>query len=292
MSELFVFGLGFSAQAYVRQYGGGYDRITATRRQAHTDTDSRVVTLAFDGSDASQPDPAIASALASTTRLLVSAAPDAHGDPVLRHFRNAIADAGALTSIVYLSTIGVYGDHKGALIDEEAELLPTSARNKERIGVEQAWLDLGRAAGKAVHVLRLSGIYGPGRNPLVKLRDGTAHRIIREGQVFNRIHVADIAAATQAAFDRPAIEQRIWNVTDSEPCAPQLPIEYAADLLGIAPPPALAFEDSNLSPMAQSFWGENKRVSNRRMREELGVTLAYPSYREGLAALAKAGEGR
>jgi len=297
MSELFVFGLGFSAQGYVRRYGAGYQRIAATRRQAPDNTTdataaSGVVMHAFDGAATTTPDPAIAAALGRASHLLVSAPPDQAGDPVLRHFSDVIAGAAGLTHIVYLSTIGVYGDHQGAVIGEDAELRPGSARNRERVAVEQQWLELGRAAGKSVHVLRLSGIYGPGRNQLVKIREGVAHRLIRAGQVFNRIHVDDIAAAIDAAFRRPQTEQRVWNITDSEPCAPQLPIEYAAGLLGVAPPPAIPFEEAELTPMARSFWGENKRVSNRRMREELGVTLAYPSYREGLAALAAAGEGR
>ncbi len=296
MSELFVFGLGFSAQGYVSRHGAGYQRITATRRQlrdAATDTATPRLTLhAFDGSATTTPDPAIAAALSRASHLLVSARPDQAGDPTLRHFGDLIAGATGLTHIVYLSTVGVYGDHQGAVIEEDAELRPGSARNRARVTVEQQWLELGRATGKSVHVLRLAGIYGPGRNQLVKIRDGVAHRLIRAGQVFNRIHVDDIAAAIDAAFNRAQVEQRVWNVTDSEPCAPQLPVEYAAELLGVAPPPAIAFEDAELTPMARSFWSGNKRVSNRRMREELGVTLTYPSYREGLAALAAAGEGR
>lgn len=297
MAELFVFGLGFSAQGYVRRHGAGYQRITATRRQlpealAGGTAADGVVMHAFDGSATTPPDPTLAAAPGRASHLLVSAPPDQAGDPALRHFGDRIAGAAGLTHIVYLSTIGVYGDHQGAVIEEDAELRPGSARNRQRVAVEQAWLELGRASGKSVHVLRLSGIYGPGRNQLVKIRDGMAHRLIRAGQVFNRIHVDDIAAAIDAAFNRPQVEQRVWNVTDSEPCAPQLPIEYAAELLGVAPPPAIPFEEAELTPMARSFWGENKRVSNRRMREELGVTLAYPGYREGLAALAAAGEGR
>jgi len=297
MSELFVFGLGFSAQGYVRRCGAGYQRVTATRRQLREQATGpaaagNVVMHAFDGSATATPDPAIAAALGRASHLLVSARPDQAGDPALRHFSGPIAGAAGLTHIVYLSTVGVYGDHQGALIEEGAELRPRDAHYRARVAVEQQWLELGRAAGKSVHVLRLAGIYGPGRNQLVKIREGVAHRLIRPGQVFNRIHVDDIAAAIDAAFHRAQVEQRIWNVTDSEPCAPQLPVEYAAELLGVAPPPAIPFEEAELTPMARSFWSGNKRVSNRRMREELGVTLAYPSYREGLAALAAAGEGR
>lgn len=290
MSELFVFGLGYTAQGYVTRFGQTCGRVAATRRKGGADA---CAIYAFDGSDAdARLDPEIGKALERANHLLVSAQPDASGDPVLRHFGDAIARAPNLKTIVYLSTIGVYGDHQGALIDEDAELRPASTRNQQRVIVERAWLALGQAAGKSVHVLRLSGIYGPGRNQLLKLRQGVAHRVIREGQVFNRIHVDDIATAIDAAFQRPQTEQRVWNITDSEPCAPQTPVEYAAGLLGMEPPPAIPFEDANFSPMARSFWGENKRVSNRRMREELGVALGYPTYREGLASLAAAGEGR
>lgn len=292
MSELFVFGLGYSAQAYVARFGQGYQGVVATRRQVIDAPAINVAMLPFDGANSgSGEDQAIISAIGHATHLLVSAAPDATGDPVLRHFSETIASAHKLTSIIYLSTIGVYGDHQGAVIDESAELRPSSARNQQRILVEQQWMDLGRATGKAVHVLRLSGIYGPGRNQLVKIRQGTAQRVIREGQVFNRIHVEDIALSIDAAFRRPGIEQRVWNITDSAPCAPQIPIEFAAQLLRVEPPPAIAFEQANFSPMALSFWGENKRVSNRQMREELGVALNYPTFREGLEALASGADG-
>jgi nucleoside-diphosphate-sugar epimerase len=159
------------------------------------------------------------------------------------------------------------------------------------VAVERAWLGLGERAGKPVQVFRLAGIYGPGRNALVNLRAGTAKRIVKPGQVFNRIHAADIAAVLAASMERPQ-GGAVYNVADDEPAPPQDVVAYAAELLGVEPPPEVAFEAASLSPMGRSFYGENKRVSNRRIREELGVRLAYPTYREALRALREAGEGR
>lgn len=293
MAELLVIGLGYSASAFVARHGADYRRIVATKRAPDGSAPDGVETVAFDAeAPTAEALAAVTAALQSATHLLVSAQPLAAGDPALLHFRAAIATAPRLRSIVYYSTVGVYGDHGGAVVDETAELRPDSARARRRVAAEQAWLALGRESGKAAHVLRLAGIYGPGRNQLVKLRDGAAQRIIRDGHVFNRIHVEDVAQATAAAFRRAATEQRVWNVADDAPCGPWLPVAYAAALLGVAPPPEIPFAQAVMSPMARSFWSQNKRVSNRRLREELGVALLYPTYREGLAALAAAGEGR
>jgi len=173
----------------------------------------------------------------------------------------------------------------GAWIDETTPATPKSARSKERLAVEEAWLSLGARSGKAVQMFRLSGIYGPGRSPITKLREGRSQRIVKQGQVFNRIHVADIAATLEASLDRPR-PGAVYNVTDDEPAPPQTVIEHAARLTGLPLPPEVDFETADLSPMARSFYGENKRVRNRLIREELGVSLAYPTYREGLAILA------
>ncbi|TXM92872.1 SDR family oxidoreductase, partial [Methylobacterium sp. WL122] len=221
--------------------------------------------------------------LAAADALLVSVPPDRDGDPVLRRFRDDIARS-RIGWIGYLSTIGVYGDHDGAWIDEATPATPKSARSQGRLAVENAWLSLGAETGKAVQVFRLSGIYGPGRNPIVKLRDGRSQRIVKAGQVFNRIHIDDIAATLLASLDRPR-NGAVYNVTDDEPAAPQTVTEYAARLTGLPLPPEVDFETADLSPMARSFYGENKRVRNRLIREELGVELAYPTYREGLQAL-------
>ena len=209
------------------------------------------------------------------------------GDAVLRILiiiRHALARAPRLSWIGYLSTVGVYGDREGGWVDEDDAPLADSERGRARIAAEQAWCDFGRETGKAVQIFRLGGIYGPGRSPLKQLREGKARRIIKPGQVFNRIHVADIAATLHASLDAPS-PGRIYNLVDDEPAAPQDVVSYAADLLGLAPPPEIPFEEADLSPMARAFYGNCKRVRNRRIRTELGVDLRYPTYREGLAAL-------
>ena len=205
---------------------------------------------------------------------------------MLRAFGARIAGVGHIGKIVYLSTVGVYGDHGGAWIDEATPCRPANGRSRVRLAAEQDWRALGAASGKAVHVLRLAGIYGPGQNALVNLRAGTARRIVKPGQVFTRIHVADIARTIAACFGSDHAGG-VWNVSDDEPAPPQDVVAYAAALLGIAPPPEVDFDSANLSPMARSFYGECKRVSNRALKQELGVSLAYPTYREALRALAQ-----
>jgi nucleoside-diphosphate-sugar epimerase len=214
----------------------------------------------------------------------MSIPPEQSGDPVLAHFAETIGSAPHLDRIVYLSTIGVYGDANGALIDEDAPAEPKSARNGARVLAEQQWIALADRIGKKITILRLAGIYGPGRNAFVNLREGKARRVVKPGQVFNRIHVEDIARTIEAAF-APDAPSGIFNVTDDEPAPPQDVIAHAAELLGIGPPPEIPFESADLTPMARSFYSSNKRVSNQRLKEQLGVTLAYPTYREGLRAL-------
>ena len=171
-------------------------------------------------------------------------------------------------------------------IDESAPTLPVNARSAMRVRVEQQWRAYAEERGIPLLILRLAGIYGPGRSPLAKLLRGEAQRIVKPGQVFNRIHVEDIAAALAASLARPS-PGAIYNVTDDEPAPPQDVVTYAADLAGVVPPPEVPFAEAELSPMARSFYADNRRVSNRRLREELGVSLAYPTYREGIAALAR-----
>jgi nucleoside-diphosphate-sugar epimerase len=288
--KLFIFGLGYTAGFYAAQAVAHFDQVTGTTRAPQGEAIGRVRMLPFDGA-AEAVDARLRRALQEADALLVSAGPDAMGDPVLRRLEAEIAAAPRLKKIVYLSTIGVYGDHGGHWIDESAEARPSNARSRTRLEVEAQWLALGARAGKPVYVLRLSGIYGPGRNVLVKLREGTAKRLVKPGQVFNRIHVADIASAIDACLlsDTPA---GIYNVTDDEPAPPQDVVLYAAILLGVAPPPEQDFVAAELTPMARSFYGENKRVSNMRMKADLGVELAFPTFREGIAALAAQGEGR
>lgn len=282
--NLFVFGLGFSARHFSESERARFQVIRGTVTELHrAETIAAETGFAMRAFGPDTDDPQIAEDLADTDILLVSAPPGPGGDTALARYRDVIAKS-RIRWIGYLSTIGVYGDQDGAWIDETTPATPKSARSRERLAVEEAWLALGRETGKAVQVFRLSGIYGPGRNPIVKLRDKRTQRIVKPGQVFNRIHVADIAATLAASIGHPR-NGAVYNVTDDEPAPPQTVIEYAAELTGLPLPPAVDFETADLSPMARSFYGENKRVRNRLIREELGVSLAYPTYREGLAAL-------
>lgn len=279
--NLFVFGLGFTARRFVAREGARFGTVRATVTDPARAGAAGGIAMRTFGPDGD--DPRIAADLADTDVLLVAAPPEPSGDTVLRRYAEVLRSS-RIGWIGYLSTIGVYGDQGGAWIDETTVPQPTSARARGRLAVEAAWLALGAETGKAVQVFRLSGIYGPGRNPIVKLRQGKSQRIIKPGQVFNRIHVDDIAATLAASIERPR-PGAVYNVTDDEPAPPQVVTEYAAALAGLPLPPEIAFETADLSPMARSFYGENKRVRNRLVREELGVRLAYPTYREGLAAL-------
>jgi nucleoside-diphosphate-sugar epimerase len=287
--KLFVFGLSYTAQAFIRSKHAQWSRVSGTVRRADK---ARQLQLAgiqayplmeeFDASG-------LAGDIRSADALLVSAPPSDKEDPCLGRFRAAIASADNLRWIGYLSTTGIYGDHGGAWIDESTPPTPQSARSVERLAAEQDWRTFGRVAGKPVQVFRLSGIYGPGRSPLVNLARGTAHRIVKPGQVFSRIHVDDIAAVLWASMQRSR-PGAVYNVADDEPAPPQDVISYAAHLANVTPPPEVPYEAADLSPMARSFYAENKRVSNRLIKEELGVRLSYPTYREGLRALYEAGE--
>ena len=245
----------------------------------------RLKALIFDGSTAT---PDLRSAIAEADAALVSVPPDDNGDPVLRACGDVLAHAQRLRAIVYLSTIGVYGDRGGAWVDEATPPQPGAARSRERLAAEQAWLDFGARHNIAVAILRLAGIYGPGQNALVQIARGKARRIVKPGQVFNRIHVGDIAQAIDAAFARRA--SGIFNVADDEPTPPADPIVFAAQLMGVEPPPEIPFEQAapTMSPMALSFWQECRRVNNDKLKRELGVSLRYPTYREGLRALFEA----
>jgi nucleoside-diphosphate-sugar epimerase len=286
--RLFVFGIGYTAQAFIRSQH--WTHVAGTVRSG-----DKAARLAGQGvrayalidlTDAS----ALEEDIRSADAILVSAPPDAEGDPTLLRFRSTIAAASNLAWIGYLSTTGVYGDRGGDWVDETTPATPESPQSQRRLAAEQAWLAFGRETGKPVHIFRLTGIYGPGRNALVNLARGTAQRIIKPGQIFNRIHVDDIAATLAASLRRPR-PGAVYNVSDDEPAPPQDVVTYAAKLAGVAPPPEVAFEHAEMRPMARSFYAENKRISNRLIREELGVRLRYPTYREGIAALHAAGEG-
>ena len=295
MNTLVCPGFGYSAQHYVSLYGKRFDRIVGTTRsennaaalRARRFGGNRVEMIVFDGSAAPS---ALTAAIATATALLVSIAPDRNTDPVLAYLHDAISAAPRLRAIVYLSTIAVYGNHDGRWIDETTPLTPALTRASNRIEAERAWQALGQVQGIPVAVVRIAGIYGPGANALESVKAGRARRIVKPGQVFNRIHVSDLAQIIDKAVDM-ALTRRaggIFNAADDEPTAPGDPIAYAASLLGVAPPPEVTFAqaEKTMTPFAVSFYGESKRVRNDRIKSVLGVSLRYPTYREGLQALA------
>jgi len=286
--NLLVLGFGYSAAAFARLVAGEAT-VTGTVRSAEkaATLPREVVPLVFDGT---APHSSIADAIARATDILVSVPPGHGGDAVLSHHAADIAGAPDLAWIGYLSSIGVYGNYGGAWVSERTTPHPPEGRAAARLDAERAWEKL--AAGRAVPLarLRIAGIYGPGRNALVQVADGTARRIVKPGQVFNRIHVDDIAAAAAAAFRSRA--GGIFNLSDDEPTPGPEPIDYAARLMGVTPPPPVDFETADLSPMARSFYDGNRRVVNRKIKEELGVILRYPTYRHGLDALWREGTWR
>ena len=218
-------------------------------------------------------------ALGRATHLLSSIAPDAVGDPVLMAHGAQIARA-PLRWVGYLSTTGVYGDHQGGWVDETTPLTPTTRRGIQRVQAEAAW----QALGLPLHIFRIAGIYGPGRGPFEKVRDGTARRILKPGQVFSRIHVDDIAQVLEASMTRPC-PGAVYNLCDDDPAPPEDVIAHAATLLGLPLPPAIAYDKAEMTPMARSFYAESKRVRNDRIKTGLGISLIHPDYRAGLAAL-------
>ena len=288
--NLFIFGLGFSDRTITERRLARGDTVTGTvrSREKAAALSAAGITARVFGPDGR--DDTIDADIAGSDALLISVPPGTGGDPVLAAYARQIAAAPNLRWIGYLSTIGVYGDHGGAWVDERTPATPTNARSIERANAEQAWLAFGAANSIAVQIFRLAGIYGPGQSQLVQLARGTARRIIKPGQVFNRIHVDDIARAVDASLDRPR-SGAIYNVTDNEPAPPQDVVTFAASLCGVEPPREISLEDAGLTEMGRSFYAESKRVRNDLLRNELGVTLAYPTYREGLTALRAAGEG-
>lgn len=290
--NLFAFGLGYCACDFISRNGERFAAIAGTIRDSEKlrglDEGREVTRFNFDREDDKQK---IIETLGKADILLISVPPGLSVDPVLVKFGRHLAALPQKLKIVYLSSIGVYGDRKGEWVDEERIPKPQNGRSLARLHAEKAWMSLSRDGRKTVHILRLAGIYGPGRNALVSLRDGTAHRYIKPDQVFNRIHVKDIAAAIAAVIDYEG-DSEIWNVSDDEPAPPQDVVTYAASLMGIEPPPEIPIEEASLTPMGRSFYAENRRASNRKLKEKLGIKLAYPTYREGLKALWKSREGR
>ncbi|MGQ3675451.1 SDR family oxidoreductase [Xanthobacter sp. TB0139] len=287
--SLTAIGLGYCARHLVVSRPGLFAPVVGTARSAEklADMPDGVQPLLFDSETLA---PELVQALSHTDILLVSAPPDERGDPVLRVAGEVLARA-QVKQVVYLTTLGVYGDHQGGWVDETGPTHGESPRLQRRLDAEAAWLAFGETQKIPVAVLRLAGIYGPGRNVLAQLRAGTARIIDKPGQVFNRIHVEDVARAIVAV-----VAQRfsgLLNVTDDLPAASGEPIRFGAELLGVAQPLAVPFDEAAkaMNPMALSFWASSKRVSNTRLTKELGVELAYPTYQQGLKALAEAGEG-
>lgn len=282
MKTLLSIGHGYSAQALARVLLPQGWHIIATTRSPEKAAALRtqgVEAILWPGGDLP---------LDRATHLLTSVAPDATGDPVLRaHGAQIAAAAPHLQWVGYLSTVGVYGDHQGGWVDEDTALTPATARGQARVAAEAAWQAV---PGLAPHIFRLAGIYGPGRGPFEKVRDGSARRIIKPGQVFSRIHVDDIAQVLAASIARPD-PGRVYNVCDDDPAPPQDVLSHAAQLLGLPEPPAVPYDGAAMSPMARSFYAESKRVRNDRIKDELGVRLIHPDYRTGLAALLAAETG-
>lgn len=277
--RFFLFGLGFSGRVIARALMAAGWRVAGTTRSGEAADLPGIEVFAFD-----RDHPLPQGALDGVTAVLSSVPPDSDGDPVLDLCGDrlrAVAPAWA----GYLSTTGIYGDCGGALVSEDTAPNPTLDRSRRRLAAEQAW----QASGLPVHVFRLAGIYGPGRSAIDSVRAGTARRIVKPGQVFSRIHVDDIAQTVLASLAAPN-PGAAYNVCDDDPAPPQDVIAHACALLGIDAPPEIPWEQAKttLSPMALSFYADNKRVSNRRIKQELGVSLRYPDYRAGLSAILEA----
>lgn len=280
---LLSLGHGYSAQALARLLIPLGWRVIGTTRSAE-----RAAALAAEGVEPLiWPGAGLGPSLAVATHLLTSVAPDAEGDPVLRAEGTRIGAAHHLRWVGYLSTTGVYGDHAGGWVDETTPLTPTTERGRARVQAEAAWT----ALGLPLHIFRLAGIYGPGRGPFEKVRDGTARRILKPGQVFSRTHVEDIAQVLAASIARPD-PGAVYNVCDDDPAPPEDVLSYAAALLGLPEPPGVPYDQAEMSPMARSFYAESKRMRNARIKRDLGVRLLYPTYREGLAAILAADQAR
>lgn len=275
---LFCFGLGYSAGILARSLAAKGWTIAGTSR------DGAAAPFPLRSFDRTHRLPDTAASLAGISHLLISIPPDPAGCPVFDCHGGDIAAARHLRWIGYLSSTNVYGDRGGGWVDEASPVAPSNERGRRRVAAEASWLELGRNSGIGVEIFRLAGIYGPGRSALDALRAGAARRIVKPGQVFSRIHVADLAAALEASMARPRAGG-IYNICDDEPAPPEEIVTFAAALLGMEPPPLEDFASAVLSPMARSFYDDSKCVSNRRMKDELGIALRYPSYREGLRAL-------
>jgi nucleoside-diphosphate-sugar epimerase len=284
--QVFFFGMGYSSRATARALHSlvapDLPIAGTTRSEDHAEAlaDTTYRIHVFDGES---PGPTLAADLGAATHLVLSIPPDERGDPALRLHRRELDAAGRLEWIGYFSTVGVYGDFGGAWIDEDAPTRPLNGRSRQRLAVEDSWRTYAAGRGLPLFIERLAGIYGPGRSAFDKLREGTARRVIKPGQVFNRIHVEDIGRITaEAARSRLA---GTFNLADLEPAPPQDLVTYAAKLMGNEPPTEVPFDGADMTEMARSFYSDNKRISSRRLLEALRTELRYPTYREGLDAI-------
>lgn len=283
MKNLFIFGLGYSGKAIAQAAMGPFETITGTSRQKSETADiPGISSVVFDGTTLNAE---VSKTLQQCTHLLISIAPNDEGDPVLNACEEFLKQCKNLQWIGYLSTVGVYGDHDGEWIDESTICKPVSKRSIQRLDAEKAWQTIAEKLHIPLAIFRLAGIYGPGRNAFVNIEKGTARRLVKSGQVFNRIHRDDIARAVNLAMAKNI--GGAFNITDDEPAPPQDVVVFAHELAGVTPPPEIDFETAELSPMARSFYGENKRVSNARSKTILGMEYLYPNYRIALEALWK-----
>ncbi|MCF8467760.1 MAG: SDR family oxidoreductase [Sneathiella sp.] len=280
IQKLFCFGLGFTARQLASDFPDW--EIMGTSRTADDDAATGHIPLYPFRRDCPVPD--FANLAQDVSHILLSVPPDDLGDPVFDIMAGEIAKLPALKWIGYLSTTGVYGDLQGDWVNEASPYNPSGLRGQRRMEAELAWRSLYEKKGLPLHIFRLPGIYGPGRNQLVSVKAGKARRIDKPGQIFSRIHVADLAAILMASMKKPD-PGAIYNVADDEPAPPADVVAYAAELLGMPPPPLQDFETAELSPMARSFYADSKRVSNTKIKSELGISLRYPTYRQGLTAL-------
>ncbi|EKE73812.1 SDR family oxidoreductase [Oceanibaculum indicum] len=278
--HLFCFGFSYTAEWLARTLLPEGWKIAGTAREA----DKRAAMEARGIAAYPFPLPDPAQALAGVTHILSSVPPRDGHDPVVATHDAVLRKLPNLAWAGYLSTTGVYGDTGGAWVDEDSPLAPSTPSGKARVAAEAEW----QALNIPLHIFRLSGIYGPGRSAIDQLRTGTAKRIVKPGQLFNRIHVADIAQVLAASMARPD-PGAIYNLADDEPASSADVVLEASRLLGVEPPPEIPLEQAGLGPMGLAFYSETKRVRNERIKRDLGITLACPTYREGLAACLAAG---
>jgi hypothetical protein len=285
--HLFCFGLGYSAGVFAKYYlGQGWD-VSGTKRNldGNASPEDAIKLYAYNRQTPFRD----SKALESVTHILISIPPDEQGCPVANKFGDIIAKLPKLRWLGYLSTTGVYGNTDGKSVDETSPLNPSSNRSRFRVNAENAWLELHQEKGVPIEIFRLAGIYGPGRSQLNRVRAGNNTRINKPGHLFSRIHVEDISAVLQASVAQPQ-PGAIYNVCDNLPASPADVIAYVCELLEMEIPPLVSFDDASksMSAMGLSFWSDNRRVDNFRIKNDLGVQLAYPDYRQGLSAIHKA----